>query len=142
MMPSNYNYSNNDPRVHNCANCEHRWVAFHLVTGTSFCNLHKLRTRSSAFHSCDQWVQDSREKPTWTQNVSMAFHMPDMDTADFITSYTLENSCPSCKNCEKIGDMYYCNKYFEELNSQNRTCKMCEVDLFGKCDFLEEGEIK
>lgn len=137
MLPSHYNYSSNDPRVHTCANCEHRWVAFHLVAGTSFCNLHKLRTRATSFHTCSQWTEDTREKPTWTQNIGMAFRMPDMDKSSFVTAYTTEGCCPTCKNCEKAGDMYYCNKHFQELSPENRTCKMCQVDLFGKCDFYE-----
>ena len=138
MLPSYYNYSVNAPRDHVCANCGNRWVAFHLGVGTSFCNLHKLRTQSPAYYTCGQWVQDMREKTTWTQNVPMAFRMPDMNTADFITFYSIEDCCPTCKNCDEIGNMYYCTKYFNELSGCERTCKMCQVHQFGKCVYYEK----
>ena len=137
MVPLDYGYSDNDPRKNTCANCYYRSVAFHLVAGTSFCSLHRFRTKSSSFHTCSDWKEDSREKPFWTQDIGMAFRMPKMEEADCITTFTLDGCCPTCKNCGKVGGMYYCKKYFEELEGKERTCRMCEVGTFGTCSFYE-----
>lgn len=139
MIPSNYGYVKFELPAETCANCGNRCVAFHLVAGTSFCNLHHLRTQSSKFHTCADWIKDTREKPYWTQNLGMAFKMRKMEESGYITTFTFEGCCPSCKNCSKAGDMYYCKKYFDELSGQDRTCKMCEVDMFGRCQFYEKS---
>ncbi len=142
MVPEHFEYSENDPREKTCGDCKHRWVAFHLATGTSFCNLHNYRTQASCFHICDDWLEDDREKVTMTDDMGHAFRMPKMENSGFIKTYSLENHCPTCSYCQKEIDFYYCKKWFEELEGQERTCRMCEVGTFGKCKFYNhiEGE--
>lgn len=144
MVPEHFEYSENDPREKTCGNCKHRWVAFHLATGTSFCNLHNYRTQSSCFHTCDDWLEDDREKVTRTDDMGRAFRMSKMENSGFIKTYSLENHCPTCSYCQKEINFYYCKKWFEELEGQERTCRMCEVGTFGKCKFYNhiEGENK
>ena len=139
MVPENYGYVEFELPAETCASCGHRWVAFHIATGTSFCNLHNYRTQASIFHTCDDWIKDIRERPTWTQDLGHAFRMKKMEESEFIKTFSVAGYCPSCRNCSKADDMFYCGKYFDELKGQERTCKMCEVDMFGRCQFYEQA---
>ena len=139
MVPENYHYVDETPQ-HSCLNCKHRWVAFHIATGTSFCELQKLRTTRSCDFICDQWENNYGEKAPWTQNLEKAFRMPVMETSDKVTKISYKGQCKECKNFEISCGIGFCNRYFEELAGTDRTVKMCEVARHGKCVFFIKKE--
>lgn len=137
MVPESYGYTEKEHPYETCLHCEHRWVAYHLMAGTSFCNLHKARTQSSSFHTCSSFKADHRLKPAWTQSIGMAFRMPPMEEVECITTLSTEGYCPTCRHYEKAGGVEYCTRYFNELKETERTCGQCRVGTWGKCSFYE-----
>ncbi|MCQ2572819.1 MAG: hypothetical protein MJ182_02860 [Treponema sp.] len=137
MVPEFYEYTEKEHPYETCLHCEHRCVAFHLVAGTSFCRLHRARTQSSSFHTCSSFKPDHRAKPDWTQSIGKVFKLPLMETVPEIQTLSTEGFCPTCRHHEMGGSIHYCGRYFEELQETDRTCKQCQVGIWGKCKFYE-----